>query len=53
MSKVNELTKHELPAKLLEYKAKVSNLEQMLNQREQEKELYLNAPRGGDSSYQK
>jgi hypothetical protein len=34
MAEINELTKHELPAKLLEYKAKVDNLQAMLLQRE-------------------
>jgi hypothetical protein len=52
MAKVNELTKHELPAKLLEYKAKVENLQAMLMQREQERDLYLAAPSGKDG-YQK
>ena len=52
MAKVNELTKCELPAKLLEYKQKCENLEKMCLQREHERDLYAEQ-KGGDSQYQK
>lgn len=48
---INELTNCELPAKVLDLKRQIESLQKMLNQREQERDLYLsNNPGDAGSS---
>ena len=48
---LHEMLTHDLPAKVIDYKTQITSLEQMLMQREVEREAYIGSD--GNSAYSK